>query len=138
MTVGRQISECLIEHLGMNQDQARARSIELLEHVGIPGARKRYRNYPHQFSGGMRQRVMIAVAIACNPQIVIADEPTTALDVTVQAQIVELVQEDVRERLLALSTHKRPRRIQVRFEEFEKTTTQKIKRYLYAIDTAGR
>ncbi len=92
MTVGRQIGECLTEHLGMGPEQARARCIELLEHVGIPGAKKRYRNYPHQFSGGMRQRVMIAVAIACNPKIVIADEPTTALDVTVQAQIVELVQ----------------------------------------------
>jgi oligopeptide transport system ATP-binding protein len=92
MTVGRQISESLVEHLGMSRDQARKRSIELLGHVGIPGAKQRYRNYPHQFSGGMRQRVMIAVAIACNPKIVIADEPTTALDVTVQAQIVELTQ----------------------------------------------
>ena len=92
MTVGDQISESLMEHLGMNHDQARKRTIELLDHVGIPGAPQRFRNYPHQFSGGMRQRVMIAVAIACNPKIVIADEPTTALDVTVQAQIVELTQ----------------------------------------------
>ncbi len=92
MTVGRQISESLVQHLGLSRSQARARSIELLEHVGISGAKKRYRNYPHQFSGGMRQRVMIAVAIACNPDIVIADEPTTALDVTIQAQIVELMQ----------------------------------------------
>ncbi len=93
MTVGQQISESLIEHLKMSQDQARQRMIELLEHVGIPGAKQRHSNYPHQFSGGMRQRVMIAVAIACNPKIVIADEPTTALDVTVQAQIIELTQQ---------------------------------------------
>lgn len=92
MTVGDQISESLIEHLHMDHSQARKRTIELLDHVGIPGAAQRFKNYPHQFSGGMRQRVMIAVAIACNPKIVIADEPTTALDVTVQAQIVELTQ----------------------------------------------
>ncbi len=92
MTVGQQISESLTGHLGMSQNQARQRTIELLEHVGIPGAKERHSNYPHQFSGGMRQRVMIAVAIACNPKIVIADEPTTALDVTVQAQIIELTQ----------------------------------------------
>jgi oligopeptide transport system ATP-binding protein len=92
MSVGDQISESLIAHLKMGHDQARKRTIELLDHVGIPGASQRFKNYPHQFSGGMRQRVMIAVAIACNPKIVIADEPTTALDVTVQAQIVELTQ----------------------------------------------
>jgi oligopeptide/dipeptide ABC transporter ATP-binding protein len=92
MSVGDQISESLIEHLKMGHDQARKRTIELLDHVGISGASHRVKNYPHQFSGGMRQRVMIAVAIACNPKIVIADEPTTALDVTVQAQIVELTQ----------------------------------------------
>jgi oligopeptide transport system ATP-binding protein len=91
MTVGGQISESLVEHLGMTQEQANIRTIELLEQVGIPGAKQRYNNYPHQFSGGMRQRVMIAMAVACNPQIVIADEPTTALDVTVQAQIVDLM-----------------------------------------------
>jgi len=93
MTVGQQVSESLTEHLGMSQEQARQRTIELLERVGIPGAKQRHSNYPHQFSGGMRQRVMIAVAIACNPKIVIADEPTTALDVTVQAQIIELTQQ---------------------------------------------
>ncbi|WP_080801311.1 ABC transporter ATP-binding protein [Desulfamplus magnetovallimortis] len=92
MTIGRQISETLIEHLGMTVDEAKKRSIELLEYVGIPEAEKRFSAYPHQFSGGMRQRTMIAVAIACNPEIIIADEPTTALDVTVQAQIIELVQ----------------------------------------------
>ena len=91
MTIGAQISESLMEHLGMTHHQARRRTIELLGHVGIPAAGQRFKSYPHQFSGGMRQRVMIAVAIACNPKIVIADEPTTALDVTVQAQIVELI-----------------------------------------------
>jgi len=90
MTVGRQISESLVSHLGLDAEAAKQRAIDLLDDVGIPGARSRYRNYPHQFSGGMRQRAMIAIAIACNPRIVIADEPTTALDVTVQAQIVEL------------------------------------------------
>ena len=79
MTVGQQVSESLIEHLQMGQEEARKRTIELLDYVGIPGASQRFSNYPHQFSGGMRQRVMIAVAIACNPKIVIADEPTTAL-----------------------------------------------------------
>lgn len=91
LTVGRQISESIIEHLGLSEREARRRTVELLEHVGIPGAKARYNNYPHQFSGGMRQRVMIAIAIACSPKILIADEPTTALDVTVQAQIIKLV-----------------------------------------------
>ena len=91
LTIGRQLTEPLELHLGMNQEQAKRRSVELLEMVGIPKAKDRLNDYPHQFSGGMRQRVMIAMALACNPQIVIADEPTTALDVTIQAQIVELV-----------------------------------------------
>lgn len=91
LTIGRQISESVVEHMGLTENQAHKRTIELLEMVGIPDAQKRYDNYPHQFSGGMRQRVMIAIAIACLPKILIADEPTTALDVTVQAQIVALV-----------------------------------------------
>jgi oligopeptide transport system ATP-binding protein len=90
MTIGKQLAEPLMLHLGMSQDQARDRSIELLEMVGIPRASDRLKDYPHQYSGGMRQRVMIAMALSCMPQIMIADEPTTALDVTIQAQIVEL------------------------------------------------
>jgi len=93
MTIGRQISESIIEHLGLSDAKAKVKTIELLRRVGIPGARQRYDNFPHQFSGGMRQRVMIAVSMACNPKIVIADEPTTALDVTVQAQIVDLTKD---------------------------------------------
>jgi oligopeptide transport system ATP-binding protein len=91
LTVGRQISEALELHLGMDKKQARARTVELLEMVGIPSAADRVDNYPHQFSGGMRQRVMIAMGLSCNPQLLIADEPTTALDVTIQAQIIDLV-----------------------------------------------
>jgi oligopeptide transport system ATP-binding protein len=91
LTIGRQLTEPLEIHLGMNAEQARDRAAELLEMVGIPQARERLNDYPHQFSGGMRQRVMIAMALSCTPQILIADEPTTALDVTIQAQIVELV-----------------------------------------------
>ncbi len=91
LTIGLQISESIVEHMGMSKEDARQRTVELLDHVGIPGAAQRYGDYPHQFSGGMRQRVMIAIAIACSPTILIADEPTTALDVTVQAQIVDLV-----------------------------------------------
>ena len=93
LTIGRQISEAMGVHLGMEQSQARSRGIELLDKVGIPQAAERYDDYPHQFSGGMRQRVMIAAALACNPSLLIADEPTTALDVTIQAQIIELVKE---------------------------------------------
>jgi oligopeptide transport system ATP-binding protein len=91
LTIGDQISESLTLHLGMDKQQARKRSAELLELVGIPSAANRLDDYPHQFSGGMRQRVMIAMGLSCNPQLLIADEPTTALDVTIQAQIVELV-----------------------------------------------
>jgi len=91
LTIGRQISEALELHLGMTKEQARRRSIELLEMVGIPEAEKRIDDYPHQFSGGMRQRAMIAMALSCNPQLLIADEPTTFLDVTIQAQIIDIV-----------------------------------------------
>ncbi|MCX8507376.1 MAG: ABC transporter ATP-binding protein, partial [Rhodobacteraceae bacterium] len=92
-TVGYQIMEPLRKHMGMDKAQARQRAQELLELVGIPDAARRLKDYPHQFSGGMRQRVMIAIALACDPKVLIADEPTTALDVTIQAQIIELVRE---------------------------------------------
>lgn len=91
MTIGKQIAESMTEHLGLGGSEARSKTVELLRNVGIPDAERRYNAYPHHFSGGMRQRVMIAIAVACRPKIVIADEPTTALDVTVQAQIVDLV-----------------------------------------------
>jgi len=92
-TIGFQLAEPLRSHLGMSKAQARERSTELLRLVGIPDPEQRLKDYPHQFSGGMRQRVMIAIALACDPQVLIADEPTTALDVTIQAQIIELVKE---------------------------------------------
>ncbi len=97
MTVERQISEVLTLHRGLSRADARAKAIEGLARVGIPDAAKRVDQYPHQFSGGMRQRVMIAIALACEPQLLIADEPTTALDVTIQAQILELIRTQQRE-----------------------------------------
>jgi peptide/nickel transport system ATP-binding protein len=95
--VGAQIAEAVTAHQDVSKDAAWARAIELLDHVGIPNAKSRARDYPHQFSGGMRQRAMIAMALVHNPSILICDEPTTALDVTVQAQIIELIEEVKRE-----------------------------------------
>lgn len=93
LRVSRQMNEILIEHKGMSENEADRQAIAMLERVGIPDAARRYRLYPHEFSGGMRQRVMIAMALLCRPKLLIADEPTTALDVTVQAQILELLTE---------------------------------------------
>jgi oligopeptide transport system ATP-binding protein len=93
MKIGRQIAEGLIKHQGLSKQAARERAIEMLRLVGIPNPEGRVDNYPHQFSGGMRQRVMIAIALACNPKLLIADEPTTALDVTIQAQILDLMRD---------------------------------------------
>ena len=91
LTVGRQLTEPLEIHLGMTRAQAQARAVEMLALVGIPDGARRLRQFPHQFSGGMRQRIMIAMALACDPALILADEPTTALDVTIQAQILELM-----------------------------------------------
>jgi len=97
LTIGRQLTETLELHLKMDKQAATQRAIELLEMVGIPEAKSRIKDYPHQFSGGMRQRVMIAMALSCNPKLLLADEPTTALDVTIQAQILELLTRLTRE-----------------------------------------
>ena len=107
LTIGRQIREVLETHFGMDKDQADDRAAELLDRVGIPKARARLRDYPHQFSGGMRQRAMIAMALACQPKVLIADEPTTALDVTIQAQILDILRELVADQgtALILITH---------------------------------
>src|SRR6185295_8508008 len=101
-TIGFQLAETMRLHLGMDRKAARRRSVELLELVGIPAAASRLSDFPHQMSGGMNQRVMIAMAIACNPRLLIADEPTTALDVTIQAQILDLLVALQRERGMAL------------------------------------
>ncbi len=93
LTIEKQLTEAIELHMGLNHTQAVARAVELLTLVGIPDAKNRIRSYPHQFSGGMRQRVMIAMGLACQPELLIADEPTTALDVTIQAQIVDLIKE---------------------------------------------
>lgn len=93
MKIGRQITEGLIKHQNMSRQEAHERGIELLKLVGIPNPERRINQYPHEFSGGMRQRVMIAIALSCNPKILIADEPTTALDVTIQAQILDLLKD---------------------------------------------
>jgi oligopeptide/dipeptide ABC transporter ATP-binding protein len=96
LSIGEQLTEMLELHLKMHRQAAKKRAVELLELVGIPDARERIDNYPHQFSGGMRQRIMIAMAISCNPRLIIADEPTTAVDVTTQAQLLELMKDMVK------------------------------------------
>ena len=102
LTIGKQIREELKAHFKMKKQEANDRAVELLDRVGIPNANKRIKDYPHQFSGGMRQRAMIAMALACKPKLLIADEPTTALDVTIQAQILDLLRELVAEENAAM------------------------------------
>jgi oligopeptide transport system ATP-binding protein len=107
LTIGEQIAEAVRLHLGLDKRESRDRAIEMLRKVRIPSPENRLGDYPHQFSGGMRQRVMIAIALSCNPQLLIADEPTTALDVTIQAQVLELMNELQRETgaAIVLITH---------------------------------
>jgi oligopeptide transport system ATP-binding protein len=107
LSIERQLTEVLETHRKLKRKRATGRALELLEIVGIPAAKQRLNDYPHQFSGGMRQRVMIAMALACDPRLLIADEPTTALDVTIQAQILDLMRSAVRETgtALILITH---------------------------------
>ncbi len=107
LKIGTQITEALKRHLGMSSKEARQRAVELLEEVRIPKAKERLDDYPHRYSGGMRQRVMIAIALSCNPKLLIADEPTTALDVTVQAGILDLLEElrEQHEMAMILITH---------------------------------
>ncbi|WP_042275902.1 ABC transporter ATP-binding protein [[Clostridium] dakarense] len=93
MTIGKQIMEGIVKHQGLGKDEAKTKAIELIDLVGISEPEKRFKQYPHQFSGGMRQRIVIAISLACNPKVLIADEPTTALDVTIQAQILELMKD---------------------------------------------
>lgn len=107
LTIGRQLTESLELHLDMSKKEARSRAVELLDMVGIPAAKSRLDDYPHQFSGGMRQRVMIAIGVACQPKMLIADEPTTALDCTTQAQLLELMLSSIEgcQGALVLVTH---------------------------------
>ncbi len=102
LTIGRQLTEALEEHLNLSMTEAESRSVEFLKMVGIPDPRKRLAQYPHQFSGGMRQRVMIAMALSCEPKLILADEPTTALDVTIQAQILELLKKSTQRLRVAM------------------------------------
>jgi peptide/nickel transport system ATP-binding protein len=102
LSVGYQMDEQIMRHMGLSKVESRERAIEMLDLVGIPAPRERYESYPHQLSGGMRQRAMIAMALSCNPEFLIADEPTTALDVTIQGQILELIQRLQQERAMSV------------------------------------